>query len=559
MSGADPTITIPSLRVTLATGNLIKGELATGVNATLHVAGGTVEDSYRWLMGEDSTAFGGAIRDMWTPGCQSDPGRVSDVQYHCSIDDGGGVHTNSGVTNHGYALLVDGGNYNGHTISAIGLVKAAHLYWRAQSVYQTPSSNFADHADALQASCQDLIGVSLEGLSTTSTPAGPSGQAITAADCAAVDAMIEAVELRTPPAQCNFEPLLESDAPALCTGTLSGPTTVHLEDFEAGLGSWTLTNQGVFSGWPGFDWEQATTLPGGRSGAAAFAIDPLDGGNCDGGAGDFSGVMRMESPPITIPNIADGQVRLAFDHYVATEAGFDGGNLKISVNGGPYITVPASAYTFNPYNTTLITAAGGNTNPLAGQPGFSGSDGGEVHGSWGQSQIILGAVGVIPGDTIRLRYDFGMDGCTGLDGWYVDDVNVHACEVQVEPPVCDGATASVSTLWPPNHEFRNINVNGVTDPNEAPISIRITSIFQDEPVLAPDTGNTSPDGQGVGTATAQVRAERIESGNGRVYHIGFRAWNPSGGSCTGIVTVGVPPTRNATAVDDGANFDSTQP
>jgi Zn-dependent metalloprotease len=183
MGGADPTITISSLRVTLATGNIIKTELANGVNTTLHTIGGSVpEDSYRWLMGEDATAFGGAIRDMWAPTCMSDPGKVTDTQYFCNTSDGGGVHTNSGVPNHGFALLVDGGTYNGHTVGAIGLVKASHLYWQAQSAYQTPVSNFNDHADALQASCQDLIGVPLEGLSTTSTPAGPSGQAITASD-----------------------------------------------------------------------------------------------------------------------------------------------------------------------------------------------------------------------------------------------------------------------------------------------------------------------------------------------------------------------------------------
>jgi len=70
------------------------------------------------------------------------------------------------------------------------------------------------------------------------------------------------------------------------------------------------------------------------------------------------------------------------------------------------------------------------TNPLAGQPAFSGTDGGSLFGSWGQSQINLTLLGVVPGDTIRLRYDMSMDGCTGNDGWYVDDVKVRACNVK---------------------------------------------------------------------------------------------------------------------------------
>jgi hypothetical protein len=358
---------------------------------------------------------------------------VTDTEYHCDTSDGGGVHTNSGVPNHGFALLVDGGTYNGHTINAIGLVKAAHLYWRAQSVYQTPTTNFDDHADALQASCQDLIGVPLEGLSTTSTPAGPSGSAISASDCAAVDEMIAAVELRVDPsAQCNFQPILQQNPPALCSGT-KNPPVFYQENFESGLADWTLTNQGVFSGWPGLDWTQATSLPGGRSGSAAFAADP-NAGNCDGGAGDISGRMSLESPSIHIPNSNTfGPHFITFEHYVATEAGWDGGNLKISINGGPYEVVPASAYNFNAYNTTLQTAGAGNTNPLAGQPAFSGTDGGSLFGSWGQSQINLTSLGVSPGDDIRLRYDFGMDGCTGNDGWYVDDVMVSACNAKKEP------------------------------------------------------------------------------------------------------------------------------
>lgn len=427
MGGADATITIPSVQISLAHGNLIKSQLANTVNVTMRLK--DQEDSYRWLMGEDATAFGSALRDMWNPTCVADPGKVTDAEYHCATADSGGVHTNSGVPNHGFALLVDGGTYNGRTISAIGMVKAAHLYWRAQSVYQTPTTNFNDHADALEAACSDLIGQSLEGLSVSTTPAGPSGQSISAADCAEVSDMIAAVELRTDPTvQCNFQPLLAKNTPALC-GNQKNPTVIYAEDFEDGLAGWTMTNQGVFAGWPGLNWVQDTSLPGGRSGSAAYAVEP-DAGDCGGGADDISGVMRLESPAIHIPSSNTLSPRLTFEHYVATEGGWDGGNLKISINGGAYALVPASAFLFNAYNTVLQTAAAGNTNPLAGQPAYSGTDGGSLGGSWGQSQIDLTRLNVKPGDTIRLRFDFGMDGCTGVDGWYVDNVKVQACSTK---------------------------------------------------------------------------------------------------------------------------------
>ena len=106
----------------------------------------------RWLMGEDADepgGFGGAIRDMWRPRCYSGPGKVSDSQYWCTSGDSGGVHFNSGIPNHAFALLTDGGTYNGQTIGAIGLTKTTNLFWRAGSVYQVPSTDFVDHADAL--------------------------------------------------------------------------------------------------------------------------------------------------------------------------------------------------------------------------------------------------------------------------------------------------------------------------------------------------------------------------------------------------------------------------
>ena len=127
MAGADPTITIPSLGISNAHGDLLKGYLASGTsNVTLKVKGSlqAPENSLRWLMAEDSFGFNPtagagnhAIRDMWSPTCLSDPGKVSDAEYHCDVSDAGGVHTNSGVPNHGYALLVDGGTFNGQTVA----------------------------------------------------------------------------------------------------------------------------------------------------------------------------------------------------------------------------------------------------------------------------------------------------------------------------------------------------------------------------------------------------------------------------------------------------------
>ena len=88
--------------------------------------------------------------------------------------------------------------------------------------------------------------------------------------------------------------------------------------------------------------------------------------------------------------------------------------------------VSAANFVYNAYNTTLLSPASGNTNPLAGQAAFSGGDGGSVGGSWGRSIINL-APYAAPGDTIKLRFELGQDCGGGSFGWYVDDVQVYRC------------------------------------------------------------------------------------------------------------------------------------
>jgi hypothetical protein len=124
-------------------------------------------------------------------------------------------------------------------------------------------------------------------------------------------------------------------------------------------------------------------------------------------------------------------------------------------------------------------------------------------------------------------------------------------------PACDNATANPDRLWPPNHKFVPIAIDGVTDPDGDMVTITIDSIFQDEAVTARGSGKSAPDGRGVGTSTAEVRAERVGGGNGRVYHIGFTATDGLGASCAGTVTVGVPSRPHKPPVDDGPLFDST--
>ncbi len=125
-------------------------------------------------------------------------------------------------------------------------------------------------------------------------------------------------------------------------------------------------------------------------------------------------------------------------------------------------------------------------------------------------------------------------------------------------PVCSAAEPSLARLWPADHSFAAIQVEGVNDPDSDPLTIAVTTIFQDEPVDAPGSGGTGPDGKGIGTPTALVRAERMEAGDGRVYHITFTATDKYGAVCTGTIRVGVPHSRTLwEPVDGGAQYAST--
>ena len=380
--------------------------------------------SLRWKVGEDATSFGGAIRDMWNPNCNGDPAKVLDAaNYYCGTADSGGVHTNSGVTNHLFALLVDGGTYNGYTMTGMGFVKAAHLWWRAQKNYLTATSDFANFADALEASANDLIGVNLQGLSTTVTPAGLTGLSITSADVQNVKNGILAVQLRTSPAtQCNYTPLLAQSAPSLCASATNNP--LFKEDWENGLGNWTVTNVPTKpSTWEARDWTIKSNLPKSRPGKAIFAIDPING---DCASNLQNGILRLESPTITMPTFTSGKYEMAFNHYVATESTWDGGNIKYSLNEGSWTLVPVTAFTYNGYNSTL-DGTSSNDNPLKGQRAFTGTDGGSLGGSWGQSVIDLSKLGVTSGSKIKFRFEMGTDGCNGVEGWYLDELYVYNC------------------------------------------------------------------------------------------------------------------------------------
>ncbi|CAM3486557.1 M4 family metallopeptidase [Nocardioides zeicaulis] len=427
------------------------------VEFTIAAQPSDADPTHRWLSGESDPAFGGAIRDMWNPNCYGDPGKVSDEEYVCGDEDAGGVHTNSGVVNRTFALLVDGIDGQG---TGIGLDKAGWLFWNTQTNYLTPTSYFPDLADGLEASCQDLKGIDLDGL-TVGNPTrddGADGAAqgevvrggTTDADCAKLADVIAETQLRLDPsAECDWQPLLKPGAPAISCGAGTTTSTTWSEDFEDGLAGWTQDETVAFSYGEGVKWEASTSAPK-HTGGVAYGPDPQDG-NC-GAPGDLTSRNGLISPAITVP--AGTTPRIQWDHYMASEAKYDGGNVKVSVNGGAFTLVPNDAYLFN--------APGGKmdagTKPMANEAAWTGTDGGQLGGSWGTSIIDLAKVAKA-GDSVKFRFDMGRDGCGGVDGWYVDNVKVQVCAAPGTTPTptptpSDEVTSkTIAKLKPAKPEF----------------------------------------------------------------------------------------------------------
>lgn len=391
-------------------------------------------DGQRWVVGEDVAAPLGPIRDMWDPESLSNPAKTSSANYDC----GGAVHTNSGVPNFAFAMIVDGRTVKGArnvTFSnrGIGLTKATNIYWRAESVYQTPTTNFAQHEQALLASCEDLIGKPIKTNSTENMDGTPFDGTISAEDCAQIRPAMQATEMSVPPKACKFNRMFDSQVPAAA----AGEKVVFSEDWESGMDGWTLTQKPVFPvGGSTLTWAVSDKLPANADGTAhaghaAWAPDPgsgeENGGTCSPG-GDVSGQFYMDSPAITL---ADAKSTLGFQHYVLTELGWDGGNVKISVNGGTFTIVPATAYKLNGPDRELnpLASDNPNTNPKAGEVVWTGGQGDAYGplgpgGVWGYTTVDLSGIAKA-GDSIVIRFDFGTDGCNGTGaGWYVDDITV---------------------------------------------------------------------------------------------------------------------------------------
>ncbi|MFZ2170645.1 MAG: hypothetical protein WAW61_13540 [Methylococcaceae bacterium] len=109
-------------------------------------------------------------------------------------------------------------------------------------------------------------------------------------------------------------------------------------------------------------------------------------------------------------------------------------------------------------------------------------------------------------------------------------------------------TVSPSTLWPPDHKFRDITATlTVTDHCDQNPKVTLVSVTSNEPETGfLGNGDQGPDIQGAGLGTDDrlfsLRSERGTGGQntGRVYTITYRASDTSGNTTETKATVTVP-------------------
>ncbi len=204
------------------------------------------------------------------------------------------------------------------------------------------------------------------------------------------------------------------------------------DDMEAGEGAWT---HAVVT--PSFNdqWHLSSQRNHTAGGSHSWKFG-------DTGSGDYANLAdgALETEAI---EIAETTV-LTFWHWIEAEVSsaypgrcYDGGLVEMSLDGGAWTRIdPDGGY---PY----LIRTGSTPGPFpADTPVFSGSHG------WQQETFTLqGVVG-----SARFRFRFGSDGADAMEGWYIDDVEVHSSSPAsaVEGPASAGLARPVLLANRPN-------------------------------------------------------------------------------------------------------------
>jgi fibronectin type 3 domain-containing protein len=244
---------------------------------------------------------------------------------------------------------------------------------------------------------------------------------------------------------------------ASATTTQCQAETLYQNGFEgdSGLAGWTLASLGG----PGTSWRGVQTCAAhGGSKIFRFGGETCNGFYTDN---DHAAVRPQADTGFVIPPGA-ALNRLAFWHRRDFEYGYDGGTLKLSLDGGPWVQVPGSALSGEAYDTNLYYPACAP----------AGTDNTPVFTGWkpdfGQTVVNLDAACAAAGSplgcgghTIRLQFETITDCSVVNPGWFLDDVSVTTCV----PRGCTGAPVIGTASTPASHQVQVSWSNGTPASN----------------------------------------------------------------------------------------------
>ena len=109
-----------------------------------------------------------------------------------------------------------------------------------------------------------------------------------------------------------------------------------------------------------------------------------------------------------------------------------------------------------------------------------------------------------------------------------------------QPPAFKTLTASVTTLWPPNHRMVSVSLDAaLVDLLDPSPTARILGVSSNEPVDGADDGSTAPDWEITGPLRVNLRAERSGTGTDRIYSIQVEGRDAAGNTTLQTVSVSV--------------------
>jgi parallel beta-helix repeat protein len=253
----------------------------------------------------------------------------------------------------------------------------------------------------------------------------------------------------------------------------------------------------------------------------------------DAAAGDYR--VGFSSPVVDAGNNSAPDIQLTDIAGNPRVAGPTGGPYRIDMGAYEYINPAPTADA----GADQTVTAGANCLATVTLNGIgSDPDGDALTFTWTSS------VGTFIGPTLTRSlpagtYRFILTVSDGNGGSASDSVVITVLDAT--PPSIGALTASPNVLSPANHDFVPVVVSvSVSDMCGGAVSCRIVSVVSNEPIRGLGGNDTSPDWQITGDLTLNLRAERSNKGDGRVYTITVECTDVSGNSSTSTVTVMVP-------------------